>query len=639
MRDCEGSITETDICGQTGKQDAQQAIDMSSDDDEEFEEVPAYMYPAVTEGDSEDSMPELGTVELTVGESSEPVRKRRAVVTRRARMLRRSHHMVELICQQTAVQFMSHICNTQEVKARCLSLIPGSVVERIGEHQVPGKREIRRDWASADLHCFLSAFQALKIRQRQQCQGGQPIADEFGRFVERRTATQAWHQPMLLVSMLRLLTFDARLCVGLNPPALKLTVQESVEIERCCQSDIMLNQHTQQVYVQPPKSSRATSSGSPARKPGKAGQLWSTDAVPQYWCEVFNQVSEQWTPINAYSGTIERATQLTRTGRGSACAFAYILAVDGDGHVCDVTQRYSRDFVNVTQRQRLEGVSEREDPHAAAWWAQWLERWAAPAESARAQQEAAEMARRTQRSTMPRRLADFAHNPYYVLQRNLAQNEVIYPAEPIVGTVRGEHVFLRANVQRLRSQMAWLRMGRSVEEDAQPIKTVRQRAATARARQAMDAEVAAGREPLVALFGEWQTRPIRPPPVADGRVPRNDFGRVDLFTPAMLPAGAAHIRDPDASHVCTDLGIDCVPAVVGFDFRRGVSTPVFDGFVVPLDAADIITDALRSRRHEAAAQERADREQRAVHRWRRLLVALRVRAEVDATFATRSAAP
>ncbi|KAJ2451028.1 hypothetical protein EV183_003887 [Coemansia sp. RSA 2336] len=625
MRDCN---TEMDSSEQSGRQDVQLTIDTSSDDDEEFEEVSAWPAEAPTE-DSDDSMPELGTVELTVGEDSQPAKKRRAVVTRRARMLRRSHHKVELICQQVAVQLMSHKCNTQEVQAQCLSLIPAVVVERIGEHRVPGKREIRRDWASADLHCFLSAFQALRIRQRQPRR--EPAADEFSRFVEQRTATRAWHQPMLLVSMLRLLAFDARLCVGLNPPALKLTVQESVAIERSCQSDIVLNQHTQQAYAQPPTPAKATA------KTKTAKLQWGGDAVPQYWCEVFNQVSEQWTPINAYSGTIERATQLTRAGRGSACAFAYILAVDGGGHVRDVTQRYSRDFVNTTQRQRLEGVSEREDPRAAAWWAQWLERWAAPAVSPRAQQEEAEMARRTQRSTMPRRLADFAHNPYYVLQRNLAQNEVIYPAEPIVGTVRGQHVFLRANVQRLRSRMAWMRMGRSVPDDAQPIKTVRQRAATARARQAMDAEVAAGREPLVPLFGEWQTQQIQPRPVVDGRVPRNDFGRVDLFTPAMLPPGGAHIHDPDALHVCSDLGIDCVPAVTGFDFRRGVSTPVFDGFVVPLDSVDVITDALRARRHEAAAQERADREQRAVRRWRHLLVALRVRAEVDATFATRSA--
>ncbi|KAJ1750678.1 hypothetical protein LPJ79_002711 [Coemansia sp. RSA 1821] len=617
-----------DSCEQAEKQGAQQTAGMSSDDDEEFEEVPPCQADAAAE-DSDDSVPELGTVELTVGEGSEPAKKRRAVVTRRARMLRRSHHMVELICQQVAVQVMSHKCNTPEVQARSLSLIPAMVVERIGEHQVPGKREIRRDWASADLHCFLSAFQALKIQQRHQhqhqLQHQEPAADEFSRFVERRTATRAWHQPMLLVSMLRVLAFDARLCVGLSPPALKLTVQESEAIERSCQSGAGLGPCAQ------PLPSKA------AAKAKKPGPQWGRDAVPQYWCEVFNQVSEQWMPINAYSGTIERATQLARAGRGSACAFAYILAVDGAGHVRDVTRRYSRDFVNTTQRQRLEGVSEREDPRAAAWWAQWLERWAAPAASPRAQQEEAELARRTQRSTMPRRLADFAHNPYYVLQRNLAQNEVIYPAEPIVGTVRGEHVFLRANVQRLRSRMAWMRMGRSIAADAQPIRTVRQRAATARARQAMDAEAAAGREPLVALFGEWQTQQIRPPPVVDGRVPRNDFGRVDLFTPAMLPPGAAHVHDPGAARVCADLGIDCAPAVTGFDFRRGVSTPVFDGVVVPLESADVIADALQARRHEAAAQERADREQRAVRRWRRLLVALRVRAEVDATFATRSA--
>ena len=41
-------------------------------------------------------------------------------------------------------------------------------------------------------------------------------------------------------------------------------------------------------------------------------------------------------------------------------------------------------------------------------------------------------------------------------------------------------------------------------------------------------------EPL-ELFGEWQTQLYVPEPAVDGKVPRNEYGNVELFKPWMLP--------------------------------------------------------------------------------------------------------
>lgn len=46
----------------------------------------------------------------------------------------------------------------------------------------------------------------------------------------------------------------------------------------------------------------------------------------------------------------------------------------------------------------------------------------------------------------------------------------------------------------------------------------------------------------VPLFGEWQTEPYQPPYVVDGKVPRNEYGRQDVFTPAMVPIGGSHLK-------------------------------------------------------------------------------------------------
>lgn len=41
-------------------------------------------------------------------------------------------------------------------------------------------------------------------------------------------------------------------------------------------------------------------------------------------------------------------------------------------------------------------------------------------------------------------------------------------------------------------------------------------------------------EPL-EVFGRWQTELYIPPPAVDGKVPRNEYGNVELFKPWMLP--------------------------------------------------------------------------------------------------------
>ena len=43
------------------------------------------------------------------------------------------------------------------------------------------------------------------------------------------------------------------------------------------------------------------------------------------------------------------------------------------------------------------------------------------------------------------------------------------------------------------------------------------------------------------LFGAWQTELFVPPPAVDGKVPRNEYGNVELFEPWMLPPGTVHI--------------------------------------------------------------------------------------------------
>ncbi|KAJ2889970.1 hypothetical protein GGI21_006356, partial [Coemansia aciculifera] len=300
----------------------------------------------------------------------------------------------------------------------------------------------------------------------------------------------------------------------------------------------------------------------------------------------------------------------------------------------DITRRYAHDFTNTTLRRRLESVDEKADKRARVWWDWCVSRWSGNSEAEatdRDEREDKDMNRSARPSAIPKRIADFAKSPYYVLQRNLRQNEIIHPAHPVVGVIRGESVYLRENVRVLRTQQAWMREGRQVKAGQVAAKQIKQRAVTARSKLAVEAMEASGIEPTSDLYGEWQTELFQSPPVQDGRVPRNEFGNVNLFTESMLPDGAAHVPHASAKRVCKELGIDAADAVVGFDFRRGQSLPIVQGVVIPAEAFDLIADALREDRHVAAEKKLAQLEQRAVKHWRRLLVALRVRSDVDAS--------
>lgn len=44
------------------------------------------------------------------------------------------------------------------------------------------------------------------------------------------------------------------------------------------------------------------------------------------------------------------------------------------------------------------------------------------------------------------------------------------------------------------------------------------------------------------IFGFWQTQPYEPPVAVGGKVPRNEYGNVELFKPCMLPKGTVHLE-------------------------------------------------------------------------------------------------
>lgn len=82
------------------------------------------------------------------------------------------------------------------------------------------------------------------------------------------------------------------------------------------------------------------------------------------------------------------------------------------------------------------------------------------------------------------------------------------------------------------------------------------------------------------------------------------------------------------NRVCKRLGIDCAPAVVGFDFHSGSSHPVYEGFVICEEFAETVTDAWIEDQDEQERKEREKREKRVYDNWKRLIKGLMIRARL-----------
>ncbi len=59
----------------------------------------------------------------------------------------------------------------------------------------------------------------------------------------------------------------------------------------------------------------------------------------------------------------------------------------------------------------------------------------------------------------------------------------------------------------------------------------------------------------------------------------------------MLPKGTVHIPITGLQRVLRKLSVDAAPAMMGWEFSGGGCHPVFDGYVVCEEYADLVVDA------------------------------------------------
>ncbi|KAJ8080192.1 hypothetical protein PM082_017022 [Marasmius tenuissimus] len=140
-------------------------------------------------------------------------------------------------------------------------------------------------------------------------------------------------------------------------------------------------------------------------------------------------------------------------------------------------------------------------------------------------------------------------------------------------------------------------------------------------------------EVMQGLYARRQTEMFVPDPVVEGKVPKNNFGNIDLYVPSMLPKGAVHIPYKGVAKIARKLGIDHAEAVTAFEFRKRRANPVIEGVVVAAENESILLEAFWEAEQDAEEKAKIKREERVIKLWTRLVHGLRIRQRLQEQYA------
>ncbi|CAK5283922.1 unnamed protein product [Mycena citricolor] len=397
-------------------------------------------------------------------------------------------------------------------------------------------------------------------------------------------------------------------------------------------------------------------------------------ASPVFWTEVFSRPDGRWLPIDPIRGYVNQpnvfdpsfAAPTAHQGIGnSSSAYArpstilagkslkiaprdnrmvYVVAFEDDGFGRDVTRRYAREY--SAKVAKIQG-GQKQRGRKEMWWERVMQTVQRPYRLNRDDVEDMELDTAQLMEGMPTTIDGFKHHPVYVLVRHLAHNETLYPAPPQtreIGKFRGESVYPRSAVVSLKTSENWMRSeGRQVKPGEQPIKFVKMRPSTLSRRRELEVlrdglpTAGEGTAPdiMQGTYARFQTELYVPEPIIAGKIPKNNFGNIDLYVPSMLPEGAAHLPHKGIGKIAKQLGYDYAEAVTGFGYARKRATPIIEGIVVATENQEAILEAYWEFEHSAAEKARVQARRRVLARWSKLITGLQIRKSIQDEYRDR----
>ncbi|KAF9987768.1 hypothetical protein BGZ75_000127 [Mortierella antarctica] len=299
---------------------------------------------------------------------------------------------------------------------------------------------------------------------------------------------------------------------------------------------------------------------------------------PVFWTEVYSTLSQKWVTIDPVRGFVNSPLKMHPPNSCSSNTLAYVVAFDEAG------------LMN-------------------------------PLPSSEEDLEEAELLQAEVSERMPTKLADFNNHPMskenWLKRARTIKSDEVTPVKWVKSRPATIHQ-MRLKQQAKLSGEGSSDKGSFNNDDSQDVEQDTQ----------SENRSDAGDGDLIALFGEWQTEPYQPPWVVDGKVPRNQYGRQDVFTPAMVPIGGTHLKGRNIGRVARQLGVDYVEAVTGFEFHSRRSVPVVQGIIVPTDCAELVMDAYHEVAHHADQEALKRKKGEVLRRWRKLIRGVMMRSRL-----------
>ncbi|KAJ5780237.1 Rad4 beta-hairpin domain 1 [Penicillium paradoxum] len=490
---------------------------------------------------------------------------------------------------------------------------------------------------------------------------GERIAnlDEFRVTAERMQGSRDVGA-QLFTALIRALGIEARLVASLQPLGFGWTKAENYTSTIPSKPELDRREPTNEpeLEVSEPETEEAEDKA-PAKE--KRKQFDKDLPFPIYWTEIASPITNEIisvdplvlsNPVAPFGNTDVQGNFEPRGAKADRAkqVICYVVAHSADGTAKEVTTRYlrRRTWPGKTKgfRMPLEKVPVGPRGHYIAfdWFGMVMRGYQRAPKSKTAVDELEEtrdlkpnQPEKKKTTTTTDTLQSLRTSTEFVLERFLRREEALRPgAEPVRTFTAGkgarakeEPVFRRADVLKCLSAESWHKEGRQTKPGAVPLKRVPIRAVTLiRKREVEELHRQTGEKPLQGLYARDQTEFIIPPPIQDGRIPKNDYGNIDCFVPSMIPAGAAHVPLSGTVRICKKLGIDYAEAVTGFEFGSKMAVPVIQGVVIAAEHESLLRDAWSIDAAEKRKKEELKAEKRILQTWRKFLFGLRIMERV-----------
>lgn len=319
---------------------------------------------------------------------------------------------------------------------------------------------------------------------------------------------------------------------------------------------------------------------------------------PIFWVEIWDKFVKKWVSVDPIVlKTIEvapmrRKSKFEPPSTETRNQLTYVMAYDRLGGVKDVTRRYSQYYNAKTIKKKIQFRSEEEEN----WYNRIIKASCLSLRKNKLNKidilELKEFHSRDLAEGIPNNIADFKNHPVYALESQLKQNEIIFPMDESssCGFFRNKStgknkkdqpvipIYKRSHVYGLRSAKAWYLRGRVLKVGVQPLKHKKKNVMLREATSEDQEE----EEEFTRLYAEFQTKLYIPPPIIDGKINKNAYGNIDIYTSSMIPENGylvkISLKYPIklVENAAKILDIDYAKAITTFDFGKSEGKKAFN---------------------------------------------------------------